>query len=344
MAGRGIDAVAGARPGAGRLSGLWAIAKRLFWNQFTDRVGGLAAEISFFAMLSVFPALLVLAAALGSLEDVVGNDLAVRAETLVLGFLNRILTDEAGGAVDAIRGLFEQRRTSLITFASLFAVYGVTRAFAAVINGLDVTHGTREKRSPIRFWSTALALALGSLVATVLLLGVVVIDPLLGGVHGLAERIGLGSEAATAWTWLRWPVAFLLLGGVGDRALPLRALPADPLAPRRRRGRPRLGALARGVVRVQHLPARGRGGQPGPQRPRRRRDPAHLGLPAGARAAHGRRAERHPGRAGQRGPPSALRTAVLPEHRDAVEQQAEQAEEEHHHRPEGGRERRRGLP
>jgi len=173
----------------------------------------LAAEISFFAMLSVYPALLVLAAALGSLEDVVGNDLAVRAETLVLGFLNRILTDEAGGAVDAIRGLFEQRRTSLITFASLFAVYGVTRAFAAVINGLDVTHGTREKRSPIRFWSTALALALGSLVATVLLLGVVVIDPLLGGVHGLAERIGLGSEAATAWTWLRWPVAFLLLGG-----------------------------------------------------------------------------------------------------------------------------------
>jgi membrane protein len=213
MAGRGTDAVAGARPGAGRLNGLWAIAKRLFWNQFTDRVGGLAAEISFFAMLSVFPALLVLAAALGSLEDVVGNDLAVRAETLVLGFLNRILTDEAGGAVDAIRGLFEQRRTSLITFASLFAVYGVTRAFAAVINGLDVTHGTREKRSPIRFWSTALALALGSLVATVLLLGVVVIDPLLGGVHGLAERIGLGSEAATAWTWLRWPVAFLLLGG-----------------------------------------------------------------------------------------------------------------------------------
>jgi membrane protein len=213
MAGRGIDAAAGARPGAGRLSGLWAIAKRLFWNQFNDRVGGLAAEISFFAMLSVFPALLVLAAALGSLEDVVGNDLAVRAETLVLGFLNRILTDEAGGAVDAIRGLFEQRRTSLITFASLFAVYGVTRAFAAVINGLDVTHGTREKRSPIRFWSTALALALGSLVATVLLLGVVVIDPLLGGVHGLAERIGLGSEAATAWTWLRWPVAFLLLGG-----------------------------------------------------------------------------------------------------------------------------------
>jgi membrane protein len=213
MAGRGIDAVAGARPGAGRLHGLWSIVKRLFWNQLEDRVGGLAAEISFFAMLSVFPALLVLAAALGSLEDLVGNDLAVRAESLVLGFLNRILTDEASGAVDAIRGLFEQRRASLLTVASLFATYGVTRAFAAVLNGLDVCHGAREKRSPLRFWSTALTLALGSLAATVLLLGVVVIDPLLGGVHGLAERIGLGSEAATVWTWLRWPVAFLLLGG-----------------------------------------------------------------------------------------------------------------------------------
>jgi membrane protein len=212
MAERGIQpAVRASRPGAGRPQGLWNIVKRLFWAQFEDRVGGLAAEISFFAMLSVFPALLVLAAALGSLEDLVGNDLAVRAESLVLEFLDRILTDEAGGAVDAIRSLFEQRRTSLVTVASLFAVYGVTRAFAAVINGLDVTHGTREKRSPIRFWSTALALALGSLVATVLLLGVVVIDPLLGGVHGLADRIGLGGAAATAWTWLRWPFAFVLL-------------------------------------------------------------------------------------------------------------------------------------
>jgi membrane protein len=203
-------------PGAGmRAAGLlgasWRVVKQLFWAQFRDRIGGLAAEISFFAMLSVFPALLVLAAALGSLEDLVGNDLATRAESLVLGFLDRILTDEANGAIEAIRGLFEQRRASLLTVASLFAVYGVTRAFAAVINGLDVTHGTREKRSPIRFWSTALALALGSLAATILLLGVVVIDPLFGGVHGLAERIGVGSQAATVWSWLRWPTAFLLL-------------------------------------------------------------------------------------------------------------------------------------
>jgi membrane protein len=216
MAGRGVQAVAGARTGtgpAGRLTAGWRLVRRLFRAQFEDRVGGLAAEISFFAMLSVFPALLVLAAALGSLEDVVGNDLAVRAKSLVLEFLDRILTDEAGGAVDAIRGLFEQRRASLLTFASLFATYGVTRAFAAVINGLDVTHGVREKRSPVRFWTTALALALGSLAATLLLLGVVVIDPLFGGVHGLAERLGLGSQAATAWSWLRWPVAFVLLMG-----------------------------------------------------------------------------------------------------------------------------------
>jgi membrane protein len=129
----------------------------------------------------------------------------------VLGFLDRILTDEAGGAVDAIQGLFEQRRASLLTVASLFALWGVTRAFAAVINALDVTHGVKEKRTPPRFWTTALILALGSFLATVLLLGVVVIDPLLGGVHGLAEWLGWEGAAATLWAWLRWPTAFVLL-------------------------------------------------------------------------------------------------------------------------------------
>ena len=105
-----------------------------------DRVTGLAAEVAFFGVLSVFPGLLVLAGALGSLEALVGNGFARQAEDLVLDFLDRILTDQAAGTIRAIRGLFTQPRGGLVTFASLLGLYGLSRGFAAVIRALDLAY------------------------------------------------------------------------------------------------------------------------------------------------------------------------------------------------------------
>jgi uncharacterized BrkB/YihY/UPF0761 family membrane protein len=62
-----------------------------------DRVDGLAAELAFFGVLSTFPGLLVVAALLGSLERLVGHDLASRSEALVLRAMDQVLTSSAAG-------------------------------------------------------------------------------------------------------------------------------------------------------------------------------------------------------------------------------------------------------
>ncbi|HZD01998.1 MAG TPA: YihY/virulence factor BrkB family protein [Actinomycetes bacterium] len=177
-----------------------------------DRVSGLAAEVAFFGVLSVFPGLLVLAAALGSLEAVVGNGFARQAEDVVLGFLNRILTDQAAEAIQAIRELFARPRGGLVTFASLLGLYGLSRGFVAVIRALDLAYDLEERRSLVHQRLTALLLALSALLMGAVLLAVIVVGPLLGGGRALSEAVGFGAWFTTAWNWLRWPFAFALLG------------------------------------------------------------------------------------------------------------------------------------
>jgi membrane protein len=203
---------------SGRLAGAPAwlrggatVVLRVVRQSLDDRVGGLAAEVAFFGVLSLFPGLLVLAAALGSLEGLIGNDLAGRAEELVLRFLDRILTDQAAGAVAAVRELFARPRGGLLTVASLLALWGLSRGFAAVIRALDLAYDLEERRSLVRQRLIALGLALSAVVVAVVVLAAVVVGPLLGGGLRLAGWLGLGREFAAAWGWLRWPVAFVVL-------------------------------------------------------------------------------------------------------------------------------------
>lgn len=202
----------------GRLAGApaWlrdgaAVALRVVRQSIEDRVGGLAAEVAFFGVLSLFPGLLVLAAALGFLEGLIGNDLAGRAEELVLSFLDRILTEQAAGAVAAVRELFARPRGGLLTLASLLALWGLSRGFVAVIRALDLAYDLEERRSLVHQRLTALGLALSAVAVAVVMLAAVVVGPLLGGGLRLAGWLGLGREFAATWGWLRWPVAFAML-------------------------------------------------------------------------------------------------------------------------------------
>jgi uncharacterized BrkB/YihY/UPF0761 family membrane protein len=53
-----------------------AIARELSREISEDRVTGLAAKTSFFIALSLFPGLMMLASALGSLDLILGSDVA----------------------------------------------------------------------------------------------------------------------------------------------------------------------------------------------------------------------------------------------------------------------------
>ena len=181
------------------------------WRQ--DRGTGLAAEVAFFGLISLFPALIAMTAALGSLEAIFGNDVASRVETSILDFLGSVLTDQADSTIDAVRELFDSRSAGLVTLGLLFALWSASRGFVAVVNALDVAYDIEDRRGYFRLRALGLALAAGSVVVGSVILSMLIIGPLFGTGMDLADRLGFGGLFAGFWDWIRWPVALALMLG-----------------------------------------------------------------------------------------------------------------------------------
>ena len=176
-----------------------------------DRILGLAAEIAFFAVVSLFPGLLIAASLLGFLDVVFGPDAATDIQARVVSALRLILTERASGTVEAVDAVFDGEYGGLLTFASIGALVSLSGAWAVVIGALNLAHDVAEQRSWLRRRLLGLVLALATLVVAVLTLTVVVIGPLLGRGDEVADLIGLGPAFTWTWSVLRLPLLFVAI-------------------------------------------------------------------------------------------------------------------------------------
>lgn len=176
-----------------------------------DRVPDLAAEVAFYAILSLFPALLALAALLGVLDSMVGSDVATRVQDEVIDFLRTVLTSEADSTIESVSELFTEARPGLFTFSLLAAIWALSRGFAALVRALDVVYDLDEHRPWVRIRSTALGLTIGSMLSGVVLLAFVVVGPLFGSGEDIASLVGLGDQFVFLWDVVRLPIAFGLV-------------------------------------------------------------------------------------------------------------------------------------
>ena len=206
---RGLSRIGSLR--SGRLRTARDVTVDVIHEAHDDRVTGLAAEVAFFGVLSVFPALLAVTSALGWLESLVGRDVAVRAEQEVVRLLERVLTDEASGAVDAARELFARENPGVVTVGVLGALWAMSRGLAAVIRALQQAYDVEERRSYVRVRLTGLGLAFGTVVAGALLLSMFVLGPLFGRGRDIAEAIGAGGGFVFLWNVARPPLVFAVL-------------------------------------------------------------------------------------------------------------------------------------
>ena len=187
------------------------VVRQLARDSKDDRIGGLAAEVAFFGLLSVFPGLLAVAAGLGLLDRITGAEIAGRAERQVVGVLTTLLADRAEGTIDAVRALFANANAGVLTFGVIGAVWAASRGMAAVLRALNEIYDFEETRSALRRRAVAVGLAMGSTLLVVLVLVMVVLGPLFGLGRGLAGAIGLEDVYGTLWNWLALPVAFVAL-------------------------------------------------------------------------------------------------------------------------------------
>ncbi len=184
---------------------------RTYWGEVQDdRLLGLSAETAFFAVLSLFPGLLVATSLLGVLDVIVGADVAERTQQQVTDALDLILTDQASATVESVQELFERSHGGLLTFASIGALVTLSGAFAVVIDALNHAYDTEERRTWLRRRALGLVLGIATVLMVVVTLAVVVVGPLLGKGEDVAEVVGLGSVFVVVWDVLRLPALFLV--------------------------------------------------------------------------------------------------------------------------------------
>ncbi len=190
-----------------------------------DRLLGLAAESAFFSVLTLFPALLVVAAVLGQLGNFIGEANAVKVEQAVLDFLDQLLTDTASGAISTVEDLF-QTGTNALTVATVLALASLSTAFSTLVNTVNIAYDVPETRGWWRRRWLGLLLGFGSVLTGAIAVTLLVIGPIFRRGEDVVSQVGLGPEYEFLWSFLRWPVAF---GG-----LVLWATTMDHLMPNRR--------------------------------------------------------------------------------------------------------------
>jgi membrane protein len=178
-----------------------AAFKRYREQQMTDR----AAALTYFAMMSLFPALLVGVSLLGLfgqqglVQDASNYLLEHGADETTADVVRKTLQNMINASSGALGA------TLLVSIA--LALNGASGAFGAAGRALDVAFGVTEGRGFVRRKLTDLAAAL----AVIVLFAVVIVATFLGGqiADDLFGKIGLGETAATVWSYARWPAALI---------------------------------------------------------------------------------------------------------------------------------------
>jgi membrane protein len=176
------------------------------------RVMGLAAEMTYYALLSIFPMVGAIGAGLGFLERLAGPGAVGDAEGAILGALHAVFATEVTQEIFApmVQGLLRNERGGFALGSFAVALFLASRIFRSAIHTLDVTYRVEEWRGTVALWVLGLVFSLGAVVTGVVVLSMVVVGPLLGGGRAIAYWLQLGNAFEVFWYTARWPAVFLV--------------------------------------------------------------------------------------------------------------------------------------
>jgi membrane protein len=178
------------------------ILLRVYRSVGEDRVVALAAGVTFYSILALFPAIAALVALYGLFAD--PSSITTHLETLS-GVL-------PGGAIEVVGG--EMRRiasqggaTLGITFivGLATALWSANAGMKAIFDALNIVYGEEEKRGFIRLNAVSLMFTAGAIVFVLLAIGIMVVLPLVFGF------LGMTAVAEVALRLLAWPALLLLV-------------------------------------------------------------------------------------------------------------------------------------
>ena len=191
--------------GVERKTGLWATLKRTAQEFQEDNLTDWAATLTYYGLLSLFPALI----ALVSIVGLVGNPEST-TNTLT-DIVNKVGPDSATTTFEGpINQVTESRATAgfALVVSTLVALWSASGYLGAFIRASNVIYETPEGRP---FWKLRPLQVLLTLVIVLLLalmaLGVVLTGPI---VSAVAEPIGASNTVVNIWNIAKWAVIALL--------------------------------------------------------------------------------------------------------------------------------------
>lgn len=180
------------------------LARRIWRESQEDEILGRAAQLSYYVLLALFPALIVLTALMGLLS--VQNYMPE-----LMSYLRTVLPGDALSMVERfLEQVAQGSGADILSFGGLGALWASSSGVTAIMEALNVVYDMKEDPRP--FWRvrlTAIALTIG--LAGFVIFSVALV---LYGEHiaaWVAGWVGLGPLFTRAWIILQWPVIIALM-------------------------------------------------------------------------------------------------------------------------------------
>jgi membrane protein len=181
---------------------VWAVLKRTGIAFYDDQMTHHAAALTYYCLMSLFPAALLSLSLLGVLGEY------PETYDAIIGYLRDVIPATAIDSVDAsLQEALSNRSTALVgvLVSIALALYGTTGALEAARRALNVAFEIEHGRSFLRRKAN-------DIVLTFALLGLILTSLLamfLGGsfAKDILGFIGLGGTGSDIWSVVRWPLA-----------------------------------------------------------------------------------------------------------------------------------------
>lgn len=182
--------------------GFASLFKRTLEQMNKDQLSAFAGSLTYSIVFAIFPFLAFLTSMLGLFGE--------------RDFVNDILQQVRPALPETGFLFLKERVTALVTskenvkfgwgalISILLSLYGVSGAFRAIMNAMNVMYDVEEKRPIWRRYLISIGIALGAILLLVTAAVLVIFGPVIGG--AIAGYVGLSQVFEIAWNLLRWPI------------------------------------------------------------------------------------------------------------------------------------------
>jgi membrane protein len=181
----------------------WGELLKRTWNEFTaDNCLGLAAQLAYYLLLALVPALVFLIALSSFFPAHLIDQMISTVGTVAPAEMTQIVRDQLSSIAQGQQG-------GLLTFGFVMALWSSSAAVVAMTDALNRAYDIEEGRPWWKVRLTAILLTIGLAAFVLAALGLVLAGPMMA--EWLAVSTGLGGAFEWSWKILQWPVIILLV-------------------------------------------------------------------------------------------------------------------------------------